>query len=164
MKGAHRSVPIALALLVSACSTLPAGPASGPAPSATPVQMVPAGRDPFAPPAGDLTRVDQQGAIRIEVTPLNLTPAENLHFDVSMNTHSVDLSMDLATLATLSSDAGVAVKASSWDGPRGGHHVAGKLVFPAAKDGKSIFDGASRLTLTIVDVDSASRVFEWEVK
>jgi len=38
------------------------------------------------------------------------------------------------------------------------------LIFPALKDGKSILDGASKLTLTIVNVDAASRVFEWELK
>jgi len=51
----------------------------------------------------ELTRLDEQGAVVFEVTPLNLgTPAETLEFDVAMNTHSVDLSMDLAGLSTLS--------------------------------------------------------------
>jgi hypothetical protein len=46
----------------------------------------------------ELTRLDEQGMVTVEVTPLNLgMPGETLVFEVSMNTHSVDLSMDLAT-------------------------------------------------------------------
>jgi hypothetical protein len=79
-----------------------------------------------------MTRMDQQGAIIMEVTPLNLgTPAETLDFDVVLNTHSVDLSMDLATLSTLTTDTGITIQATLWDAPRGGHHVEGKLIFPS---------------------------------
>lgn len=48
------------------------------------------------------TMTDEQGAVRVSVTPLNLdeTDKENLAFEVAMDTHSVDLSMDLATLGT----------------------------------------------------------------
>ena len=100
----------------------------------------------------------------MEVTPLNLdNPSDQFEFDVVLDTHSVDLSMDLATLATLTTDTGITVQATLWDAPRGGHHVAGKLIFPAMSDGKSILDGATRLTLTIVDVDAPSRVLEWEL-
>jgi len=101
----------------------------------------------------------------VEITPLNLdNPSDQLEFDVSMNTHSIDLSMDLATLATLTTDTGIAVQATLWDAPLGGHHVEGKLIFPALKDGNSILEGATKITLTIVNVDAASRVFEWELK
>ena len=113
----------------------------------------------------ELARLDEQGAVVFEVTPLNLgTPADTLEFQVSMNTHSVDLSMDLAVLSTLSTDTGVSVQASKWDAIPGGHHVSGTLIFPAAPDGKSILEGASKLTLTIADVDAPSRVFDWELK
>ena len=114
---------------------------------------------------GDLSRSDGQGAVTVSVTPLNLeNPSDQLEFDIGLETHSVDLSMDLATLATLTTDTGLSVPATLWDAPRGGHHVAGKLIFPATKDGKSILDGARELTLTIVNVDVPSRVFEWELK
>ena len=114
---------------------------------------------------GEFTRIDEQGAVVFEVTPLNLgTPADTLDFDVAMNTHSVDLSMDLAALSTLSTDNGVIVQASKWDAVPGGHHVEGTLIFPSAQDGTSILEGASQLALTIVDVDATSRVFEWELQ
>ena len=113
----------------------------------------------------DLVRSDEQGAVVFQVTPLDLsTPVDTLDFDVAMNTHSVDLSMDLSTLSTLSTDTGITVQATKWDAPGGGHHVDGKLIFPAAQNGKSILEGASKLTLTIIKVDAASRVFEWELK
>lgn len=81
-----------------------------------------------------------------------------------LTTHSIDLSMDLATQSTLTTDTGVTVQATLWDAPLGGHHVEGKLIFPATKDGKSILEGATRLTLTILNVDAPTRIFEWELK
>ena len=113
----------------------------------------------------DLARLDEQGAVVFEVTPSNLgTPADTLEFDVAMNTHSVDLSMDLAALSTLATDTGVTIQASKWDAIPGGHHVSGTLIFTSAQNGKSILEGASKLTLTIANVDAPSRVFEWELK
>lgn len=114
--------------------------------------------------SADLTRKDEQGMVIFEVTPINLaTTADPLEFNIAMNTHSVDLGMDLATLATLTTDTGVTIQAEKWDAVPGGHHVSGKLVFPSTKDGKSILDGAKKLTLTIVNVDAPSRVFEWQL-
>ena len=113
----------------------------------------------------ELARLDEQGAVVFEVAPLNLgTPADTLEFEVAMNTHSVDLSMDLAMLSTLSTDTGASVPASKWDAVPGGHHVSGTLIFPSTQDGLSILEGASKLTLTIADVDAPSRVFAWELK
>jgi hypothetical protein len=81
-----------------------------------------------------------------------------------MSTHSVDLSMDLASLSTLSTDTNVTVQATKWDAVPARHHVRGKLIFPIRKDGKSILEGVSKFTLTIINVEAASRVFEWELK
>lgn len=109
----------------------------------------------------DMMRMDPQGAVVVEVEPLNLgTPADTLEFGVSLNTHSVDLSMDLAELATLNNDTGLSVPAAAWDAPSGGHHVSGTLSFPAEKDGRKLLQGASKLTLTILNVDAPRRVFE----
>ena len=113
----------------------------------------------------DLTRTDSQGAIIIEVTPRNLgTTGDTIIFEISLNTHLIDLSMDLALLATLTTDDVRTVQAVLWDAPRGGHHVSGMLSFPASLDGSPILDGASMLTLTINDVDAPTRVFSWDLK
>ena len=111
----------------------------------------------------EVPRVDEQGAVEIVITPVNLNdPGEMLDFQVSMNTHSVDLSMDLATLATLETDTGHVVEAALWDAPRGGHHVQGTLSFPASVDGVTVLDGVEALTLTLVNVDAPERNFVWE--
>jgi hypothetical protein len=111
------------------------------------------------------TLVDEQGAVSVAVTPLNLeeTDAETLAFEVVMNTHSVDLSMDLASLTTLKLDNGNEVTAVLWDAQPGGHHVSGILSFPASVNGTTLLAEASQLTLTIRDVDVSVRVFTWQL-
>lgn len=107
---------------------------------------------------------DRQGAITVEITPLNLnTPGERLEFSVSLNTHSVDLSMDLAEHATLITDTGRIVRATLWDAPRGGHHVSGTLIFPATVDGQVLLEGATLVTLYLKNVDADLRVFSWQL-
>jgi hypothetical protein len=167
------AVILFVALSLVACyaisTPIPSGPQAGPVTNPVPTPT----DDPALLPTlfpntfggGEMARTDQQGAVVIEVEPLNLgTPADTLVFGVSLNTHSVDLSMDLAALATLSTDTGLAVPASAWDAPSGGHHVSGTLRFPATKDGRSVLEGASKLTLTILRVDAPTRVFEWQLK
>jgi len=97
--------------------------------------------------------------VTVEVTPLNLTNASvtSLDFEIAMNTHSVDLSYDLAKIAVLRSDAGEEVQAMKWEGPTsGGHHVSGRLSFSPLKDrGKS-------LTLILRGIaDVPERTFTW---
>jgi len=147
-----------LTLILAACSATPSSLPTDPAPdSVSPSDS--------AAPFDSAMRSDEQGAIIFEITPINLNaPSETLEFDIILTTHSIDLSMDLAPQATLTTDTGITVQATLWDAPRGGHHVEGKLIFPATVDGKSIFDGATKLTLTIVNVDAPSRVFEWGVQ
>lgn len=112
----------------------------------------------------DLTRIDQQGMVVVDVTPVNLgTPSDTLIFEVAMNTHSVDLNFNLAKHAMLVTDTGKVVQATTWDGPMGGHHVSGKLTFPATVDGVSILVGATKLTLEIMGVDADLRTFEWQL-
>jgi hypothetical protein len=152
---------LVLELTLAACGTAQTSVASNP-PTA-------AGQSPTALASSqdssqDLTRSDSQGAITIEVKPENLSnPGDAFIFEISMTTHSIDLNMDLATLATLTTDDGRTVQATLWDAPRSGHHVEGKLSFPASIDGKAILDGAAKLTLTIQDVDAPERVFAWDL-
>ena len=162
------ALPLLLILPLALAACAPSQAASG---QPVPQPLGPAGQEAVPSPTepadapGDLVRIDQQGAVTMEVTPLNLSnPSDNLEFDVVLDTHSVDLSMDLAALATLTTDTGMTVQAAGWDAPRGGHHVGGKLIFPALKDGKSILEGASKLSLTITNLDAPSRVFEWGLK
>lgn len=113
--------------------------------------------------AASLTREDTQGAVTFKITPRNLDAAgTTLDFDVVLDTHSVDLAWDLAAQATLATNTGREASGQSW--PIGtGHHVEGLLTFPAnTPDGKPLLDGATTLTLTIMDTDVPERVFVWQ--
>lgn len=148
-----------LTLAITACASA----ASTPLPSQP--MADPISTESTSPKLDPATRMDDQGAIIFEVTPLNLNQtAESFEFNIVLTTHSIDLSMDLAAAAILTTDTGVSVNSTLWDAPRGGHHVEGKLIFPAARDGKPILDGATKLTLTIFNVDAPNRIFEWELK
>jgi hypothetical protein len=149
------------AVLVAACGS---GEAPTPLnlPPTQPVEAVSAETN----VTGDLARFDRQGAVEFVVLPLNLTsgPSQLLEFEISMNTHSVDLSMDLSLVSTLESDLGVQVAAGFWSGGSG-HHVNGVLTFPDKdRSGRPILDGASVLTLRIEGVDAPVREFQWEVQ
>lgn len=110
------------------------------------------------------TLVDEQGAVAVSITPLNIgQDAATLDFEVALNTHSVDLGMDLSKLASLTTDKGAAVAAATWNAPSGGHHVSGMLSFPAAVDGAALLDGATRITLTLQNLDAPSRTFTWNL-
>lgn len=147
-----------LALSLVGCSARPTEPAPTAAPS-TPGGGADAAE--LTRP-DDLRRSDAQGQVTVDVLPLNLdNPGPMLQFQVTLNTHSVDLSMDLAALSTLSTDTGLSVAAVTWDAPRGGHHVQGILTFPAQVGGVPLLEGATRLTLTLRDLDVPERVFEW---
>lgn len=150
-------VLIILIFVITACSAtlspLPTQPPSDPVSTES-----------ISPEFDPATRMDDQGAIIFEVTPLNLDQTgESLEFNIVLTTHSIDLSMDLAATAKLTTDTGVSVNSTLWDAPRGGHHVEGKLIFPVTQDGKPILEGATKLTLTITNVDAPTRTFEWEL-
>lgn len=168
---------IATGLVLAACSSAslptPTQPAVEPTallptqPPATPTQVSPS--QPALPAGGQAIQLaeltDSQGAVTVIVKPLDLNSSpDTLSFEVSLDTHSIDLSMDLAALATLTTDTGMSVQAVGWDAPLGGHHVSGTLSFPASVESKPILEGASKLTLTIKDVDVPERIFAWDLK
>jgi len=147
-------------------SVIDAGAVSDEAESSTSAAAAPSTQDESAvSPSQDLARLDAQGAVEVVVRPSSWTrdAQGTLEFEVSMNTHSVELSMDLAQLATLQTDTGYTLQALDWSGG-GGHHVTGVLRFPSStSDGQPLLDGAGLLTLTIQDLDAPFRSFQWEI-
>ncbi len=134
-------------------------PASTSTSGAGSVSTVPASAD-----SVHLSLTDGQGAVTVKITPLNLdNPGDTLKFEVVMDTHSVELNMDLATLATLTTDTGIAIQPEKWDAPSGGHHAEGTLSFPATQGGKPILNGAKQLTLTLTGIDNVIRTFTWDL-
>lgn len=112
----------------------------------------------------DPSRIDRQGAVDVEIKPLGTEgQSDDIIFEVALNTHSVDLSMDLSQLSSLTTDLGAQTSASSWTGGSG-HHVQGLLVFPGVTpDGTPLLEGAQEVILIIRDVDAPERVFVWQV-
>ncbi len=81
-------------------------------------------------PTNGLVQSNTEGSVTIDVEWIK---AEDglLTFDVSMNTHSVDLDeYDLEELAVLRDDEGNEYHTASWDSAPGGHHREGTLIFP----------------------------------
>ncbi|MDT8304544.1 MAG: hypothetical protein RRC07_01300 [Anaerolineae bacterium] len=165
------SVLFLAVVVLAACSNGSEKVAGAAAPVQTGQNGETAAPVPDPPPAApavavpDETLVDEQGAIAVSVKPLSFDlGAATIDFEVALNTHSVDLSMDLAALATLTTDTGKEVAASSWDAPLGGHHATGVLSFPAASEEGRLLDGALTLTLTLVGVDAPARTFTWNLQ
>ena len=160
---------LALAISLAACASATPTPAPQAQPTAGNAPASGAGSteansNPSAGSDQALARTDAQGAVEFTVTPLNLTtPGATLDFDVSMNTHSVDVSWDLAAQSRLKTDTGLEVKGLSWP-VGGGHHYEGQLTFPAKiADGQALLEGAKTLTLIIRNTDVAERMFVWEL-
>ena len=159
-----------LSLTLAACTTSPAAAPTEIATQAPATPSLPASAPELtpetqpAPEENGLEREDAQGNVVVIVTPLNLGQSgETLNFDVVMDTHSVDLKMDLTALAELTTDNGLAVKPIKWDAPMGGHHVSGTLSFPATIDGAPLLEGVTTLTLTLLNVDAPERIFTWQL-
>lgn len=101
----------------------------------------------------------RQNRVQVDVVPIQLSPGKPVKFEISMNTHSVDLSQDLLAVSTLTDDRGREYRPAGWDGsPPGGHHRSGVLVF------SELAEGATSITLVIRDVaDVPQRVFNWQL-
>lgn len=78
-------------------------------------------------------------------------------FDISMQSHTVELAEDLMQISELKDQSGKVYKALAWEGaPAGGHHRAGLLKF--------ILDSKPReITLTIRQFRAEDLIFSWEV-
>ncbi len=166
MKAVHLLPALVISLSVAGCAAAAPSAAPGNAAQQAPAATARAESTP-SPSAGaaGLTRSDEQGAVTVKVTPLNLSSAgATVDFEVDMNTHSVDLGMNLASLATLTTDTGLRVAPVKWEAPGGGHHVSGRLVFPSSVDGRPLLKGATKVTLLLRDVAAPERTFVWSIQ
>lgn len=104
-------------------------------------EQTPASREQvIATDAGLPERVIPAGAVMVAVEPLRLDET-GAAFRVVMETHSEELSVDLARTSTLEVD-GVEWTSAAWSGdPPGGHHRSGELTFDA--------NGAAAGTVTL---------------
>ena len=98
------------------------------------------------------TLIDNQNNVEFQVTPSK--PNE---FQITMDTHSVELSFDLMQISTLYDDSENSYKPLAWEGSApSGHHRSGILKFP------EIDENAKSVKLIIID--SAEREFNWNLR
>lgn len=154
-----RSAPgtaIVAVLLVAGCSSsTPA--ASNPAASG-PAASSPASAS--AGPAAGLTQTSDGGQVTVVVDWAG--PAAGAVFDVTLDTHSVDLDpLDLAD-TILRNDRGETLTARPWTAPKGGHHREGTLAFDG--DVTPFLAGSRWIELVITGVgDLPERTLRWEL-
>jgi hypothetical protein len=136
-------------LLASACS------------AASPVAPGPAGSpDESASVTSATTRTNDGGEVTVAADWAG--PADGAVFEVTLDTHSIDLDgLDLAD-AVLRNDRDETLSARPWAAPKGGHHREGALSF--AGDADAFFAGARWVELVVAGVgDIPERTLRWEV-
>jgi len=90
--------------------------------------------------------------VEFQVTPLSAS-----EFEISMNTHSVDLGFDLTEISMLYDNIGNPYKPLKWEGSApGGHHRSGILKFP--------FVNSSAKSINLIINDGTRREFSWNIK
>lgn len=102
---------------------------------------------------------DSQKSVTVKVAPEEIRFGEPVKFEISFNTHSVDLSFDPAAISTLELDNKQIISPEEWDGAGpGGHHRSGILIF------KSIPRDTKSLKLTLRNVAGVpARTFVWDL-
>lgn len=131
-------------------------------PPATPPASAPASTTPSTTPepAGSTTQTSEGGQVTVVATWPG--PDAGADFDVTLDTHSVDLdALDLAD-AILRNDRGETLKARPWAAPKGGHHREGALTFDG--DSTPFLDGSEWVELVLTGIgDLPERTLRWEV-
>jgi hypothetical protein len=115
-----------------------------------------AGASDSSHPAPTLAATPQNataGAITIEAVPLATDELLDITFEITLETHSVELDFDLAELATLTIGE-TSFPAISWtpDAPSG-HHVAGTLHFTIDHPAHAVLAEVDEVTLELRDID-----------
>ena len=104
------------------------------------------------------SKIDEQASITVTVTPIDiLSQSKEWKFDIIMSTHSVELDQDMTKVAILIDNQGKEYKALNWEGPSGGHHREGVLIF------SQITSIPKSIELKISDIGDVVRSFVWQL-
>src|SRR3989338_8490175 len=102
---------------------------------------------------------NEGGNVTVTAQPEVLKIGQKPTFKLEFNTHSVDLSFDIAKQSFLTDDKGNKLEGSTWNGsPPGGHHREGTLIF---NDPLSETKYAEFIIKEIAGV--SERKFKWEL-
>lgn len=99
------------------------------------------------------TLSDSQNNVTVSATPL--LSNNGVSFNISFDTHSVDLGFRAEEIAVLKDSVGT-FKPVSWSGGKGGHHIQGTLYFSETP--------SSDFSLTLSGIAGIDRKFEWSMK
>ena len=97
------------------------------------------------------------GAVEVEAVPISLEPDSNMKFQLTLNTHSVELTYDLVNIVKAQDDKGGIYKSVAWSGEQGGHHLSGELLL------EPISSEAKQITLIINGIDNQTENFVWDI-
>ncbi len=98
------------------------------------------------------TLTSNENNVEFQVMPIN--PSE---FQISIDTHSVDLDFDLTEISTLYDNIENNYKPLKWEGSApGGHHRNGVLIFPPIN--------SNAKSIKLVILNSVKREFMWDLK
>ncbi|MDP1689379.1 MAG: hypothetical protein Q8L47_04635 [bacterium] len=104
------------------------------------------------------SKVDDQASVTVTVTPVDISSkSKEWKFDVVMDTHSVELDQDMAKAVVLIDDQGKEYKSLKWEGPVGGHHREGILIF------NQITPTPKSIELKISGIGGIMRSFIWQL-
>ena len=105
------------------------------------------------------SKTDNQSAVTVTVTPIDISPeAKEWKFEVVMNTHSIELDQDLTKSVILIDDQGKEYKPINWNGPIGGHHRGGVLIF------NQILPAPKYVEMKISGIGDVVRSFSWQLR
>lgn len=154
--GTPAAAPETTAVPVAAAGTPTAAPEPPATPTAAPIALPTAAPLQAEPPTA---QTNNAGNVVVTVTPEVLSAGAPLAFEISMNTHSVDLAGDMLALVELRDERGSVRKPTVWDGPvGGGHHRAGVIRFDALPA------GTRSITLVVKNIAGIrERAFTWEL-
>ena len=97
------------------------------------------------------------GTVEVEVTPISVVSEKDTVFELSLDTHSVELNYDYTQIAVLTDDRGNSYQPTQWTGGSSGHHLQGELIF------EPLSENPNQLTLTLEGIDNKSEAFTWQL-
>ena len=133
--------------------------------------LIPAAAPEMTPIAVDAAaKKSESGGVGMEIVFKGVA-REGIVFDVAFDTMKMDappLESDLSKLATLSVDGGAPLRPSSWtirQTGHMGHHLRGRLVFPAEADGRPVLGpGAKSFELRLDGAQGEPQaIFPWSI-